>query len=348
MGFWQGVAQGVREDKELDARRKEAEEQRAFDKEMLKEKLKLDVQSTILKTRLSRAASGESAKAMAGVLRGLQKVGVDDSLIQQISSTGDIAAAKELAATVEGQYKKALENGRGEEYIALVNDNLSRAKYSPATRQKIFSDAKERLLGDLSPEELGLTDLEEIIPGTMLVDTPVLIDRPSVTEVGQVEEMVIEYSLGEANKDQAALKRAMSSIDTTLENQYKILDSGSSTAESKQKARGYISSLENLKTTVLDRYNIVDSAIEGHKEYKDPSGLLGIYGSSSVQNIIDNVDSRFTLDKLNPAIREDIGTQTVPITVSDEGQAQWLRQSGLYNGPIAYRDTNGQTVLLRN
>lgn len=338
MGFWQGVAQGFREDKEAAIRKQEIEEGRAFEREMFKEKLKADVQTTLLQRRLERGASGKEASKMAAVMKPLQSIGLNQKLIDQIVATGDVASATALASTVASEYKKAVAAGRETEYMQLLNDNLSGGTYTPATASKIFNDVNERLIGDLSAEELGLSDEEFITPGTMVVKPPLMPENPDLGTVETANKMVIGYATNAATRDLRNLESTMNVIDTQITELSKNND---------QVSRDKIASLEYLKNATIERYNTVGSAVEASKDQGDHSGILGFYTSSGAETLV-KIDPRLSTDMLDPNIVENLGETVIPLTVANQNMANWMRNQARYKGPIAYLDENGQYQRLRD
>lgn len=327
MGFWQGVAEGYKDISAEQARKKEIKEERAFQQDMLMKKIGMEFKSNILKTRLDRANSSESASAIASSAKILKSRGVDSDIIKTLVGTGDAEGIARIASGVDKQYQEAEKVGRGSEYILTVNDALKSGEYTPSTSKNIFEGLGEDFQegGAFSASNLGLdSDLTYTVPGAAYVNTPVFVEQPSIEDLNKLEERVLSKALSTAAVEEAKLQNVVGDIANKL-----------------QKVKGTEARLlDNLKISVVSRLNKISDAQQAYKEQKDPSMYYKMYGTQAVDSIL-KFDKRFTFEDLSPTLQQGYGLD--PIRVQGREQAITLRKYG-YDLPIAYLVTGGKLV----
>lgn len=328
MGFWQGVAEGYKDISAEQARKKEIKEERAFQQDMLMKKIGMEFKSNILKTRLDRANSSESASAIASSAKILKSRGVDTDIIKTLISTGDAEGIARVASGVDKQYQEAEKVGRGSEYIMTVNDALKSGEYTPSTTKNIFdglsSDFQEG--GAFSAENLGLdSDMTYTVPGAAYVNTPVFVEQPSLEDLGKLEDRVVKKVAATATVEGAKIDKAIGVVARLME----------------ESDKADLPFLRSLVESLNSRQGLIQKAKGEYSELKDPSTYLKIYGTQAVDSVL-KFDKRFTFEDLDPTFQQDLNF--TPIVVQGQEQAKFLRGLG-YDLSIAYPDKDDKLVL---
>lgn len=328
MGVWQGIAQAYKDISAERAAEKEREEDRAFQKEMLMKKIGMEFKSNILKTRLDRATSSESADAIASSAKILKSRGVDSDIIKTLVSTGDAEGIARIASGVEKQYQEAESVGRGGEYILTVNEALKSGEYTPSTTKNIFEGlgADFQDGGAFSAENLGLdSDMTYTVPGAAYVNAPVFVEQPSLEDLGKLEERVIKKVTATATVEEAKIDKAVGEVARLME----------------EADEADLPFLQNMAVSLSSRQSNIQKAKEEYKELKDPSTYLKIYGTQAVDSVLQ-FDKRFTFEDLDPTFQQ--GLNFTPMVVQGQEQAKFLRGLG-YDMAISYPDENGKLVV---
>ena len=193
----------------------------------------------------------------------VQKFSVDPKEVEKLyaaGGAGGIAEAVKLATTYSDKFKTG--NYVGDSPDIVIGQMLEGALYTSSETKEYDWDKISNDIGLPLDEELRVMMGDTfVVPGAVSFDTPVLVEKPSLTDLADVEKRAVSNSLQTAKKEKRSL----------LSRQNKIVEL--------QKTRDLTSIEEQERLWIIERTTQVTSAMESHKdEVYDP--LIGLYGSS--------------------------------------------------------------------
>jgi len=311
MGMWQGISQGldaVEQRKlnqaELDIRKRANERaEESFQLDKLTTRTTLAKQLRELYGSGSGGSTGSSKSKSPKITSSenknnfqilTQRFEIDPEQVTKVYATGG-AEAVAKAVELANNYSEKFRTGSyaGSEPNIVIGQMLESALYTdPETLEYDWDKISAEIGVPLDDALRTMMGGDYTVPGAVSFETPALIEKPSLTDLADVEKRALSNSLQMAKKE----KRSVFSRVNQLA---KI-----------QESRTLTSLEEQEREWLTERGDQIGSAIESHKEeVYDP--LIGLYGSS-MGDLLDYYN-QFEGAPIGPSFFEASQTiQTVP------------------------------------
>lgn len=362
MGMWQGMLEGLkmveeekRLEREREERRAELEAERQFrerqyqeNREFREREFAAQREDAANRLRISQQQLGiemyplirsnsDSSSELAQYGNTLAGIfGADSALVDTLISSGDVEGVGSIVSSIQEGYRQAEEQGRGAEFIESVRVTLENdATIEAASVGQIDQEAFQAAVG-LSLEEVGLPSTYAI-PGS--ITAPPIVYQPTATieDLNRIEERIAANSAELARDELQRNQRALAQLTEQLQS-----------PDLRQQERDAIQADQAL---IGDRMRQIQEALDAatgdNASYFD---LLGIYGNSAVNSVLEAATVRVDRNDLSPSFSTTISS--TPIAVSSPAQMARLYSLGIlkqgdqvfYNGRIitpTFRPTGG-------
>jgi len=334
MGMWQGINQGLAAAEEAKLS-KEQLELRKKAEERAEETFKL----TRFTTRATLAAQlkelygpGSSGSTGSGTSKSskipasenknnflilTQRFQIDPEQVSKVYATGGaeaVARAVELATDYSEKFKTG--GYAGSEPNVVIGQMLEGALYTDSETLEYDWDKISSEIGvPLDDAMRTMMGSEYTVPGTVSFETPALIEKPTLTDLADVEKRAVSNSLQMAKKENRLLanrKNQLAKIQETRD----------------------LTSLEEQEVNwLIERSIQVNSAVKSHKdEVYDP--LIVLYGSS-MGDLLDYYDQFQDAEQiLGPSFFE---SSQIIQTVPSRAVAFNLMRAGILQPPMTVR-----------
>lgn len=332
MGMWTGISQGLAAAEQTKLNKEELELRKKAE-ERAEETFKLDkltARTAVAKELRNLYGSGSGASTGSGKSKApkitssenknnfqilTQRFQVDPEQVSKVYATGGaeaVAKAVELANNYSEKFKT--NSYTGPEPSIIIGQMLESALYTdPETLEYDWDKIEAEIGVPLDDALRTMMGNDYTVPGAVSFETPALVEKPSLTDLADVEKRAVSNSLQMAKKENRLLLSRTNEL-TKL-----------------QETRA-LTSLEELERDwLVERTTQVGSAIQSHKdEVYDP--LIGLYGSSMV-DLLDYY-KQFEGAPIGTSFSESAQViQTVP----NRSVALSLMQAGILQPPMTVR-----------
>lgn len=329
MAMWKGVSQGLQAAEELKLTKEqveirktaEARAEKAFELEELNTRLK--VSETISKRYGGARSTGTNSKGTAAAKSSpaniknnmkvlSQRFGVSSEEVNKIYSVGGASALTKAVTLAEDINKKLGSGGYlGEDASTLVGQMLEGAIYTdPETKEYDWDVITTELGFEVDEITRDLLGSSYTIPGAVSFETPALVEKPSLTDLDDVEKRAVSNSESLARRESVAIKARLNKLSSET-----------------------LTDVEELERDWLSgRLGQITSAQDSYKE-KVYSPLIGLYGNSMVE-LVDYY-GKFEGAPLNPAF---LNASQMETTVPNRAVALNLLQAGILKPGMSVRN----------
>ncbi len=339
MGAWQGIAQGlaaVEERKlnqeELDIRKRAEERaEEAFELDKLTTRTTLASQikdlygsgsistskSKTKKSKISTAQNKNNFKILT------ERFSVDPEAVAKVYAAAGADGVAEAVNIAKNYSEKFKTNSYvGPEPSIVIGQMLEGALYTESETAEYDWDKIESEIGVPLDDALRtLIGNEYVIPGAVAFDSPALVEKPTLSDLEDVE------------------KRAMSNSLQLAKNENRIILSRSSELAEIQNTRSLTDIEQQEFDWISNRALEINSAIESYKdEVFDP--LIGLYGST-MTNLLDYF-KEFEGSPIGTSFLESTQSET---EVPNRAVASRLLQAGILKPGMKVRNLETGKII---
>ena len=330
MAMWQGVSQGLAAAEqtklnraELDLKKKVNERaEEAFNMDKLTTRAALATQLKSLYGPGSSSVSGtggkstKTSKIPEGVNKNnfqilVQKFSVDPKEVEKLYAAGGasgVAEAAKLAMTYSDKFKTG--NYVGDSPDIVIGQMLEGALYTSSETKEYDWDKISKDIGLPLDEELRVMMGDTfVVPGAVSFDTPVLVEKPSLTDLADLEKRAVSNSEAMSRSELQKIKARMNQI---VDDDLAGLTDDEKTLMKQEKA------------WLGDRLGQIESAQTSYKE-EVYAPLIGLYGNS-MRELVDYY-GEFKGAPTNPAF---FNASQQEISVPNEAVFRSLGRLGIF------------------